>query len=820
MTDDPSNQQAPSDSGEPAINRLRWDWRSSWQLPALLGAGALFVGAILFSILTAPKPDLGPALDRAERMIDRGAYQDALDLLRDKVHPYIADAGDTSALGRRYHLGVARALYRAQAELGIDLQVNHRNVLSHYLEAERQGAALSPRDLQALANTYLALGDLNAARVRADEIPDDAQELRLVVYRRLIGQHMRDGDAGRDLALELLGEILADPALPADDRAWALARQAQLKLDQGYSDEAITRLLRAAPRLERASPEAQGEIRLLLGRAYVEVSAMPEGERQLDQALELLPPGSPLRGEALFYLAKIDEYRGNVQVQRDRLRQVVDQHPESRVYLDALLALGEAEEALGRVDDSISVYRALVDEVRKRGDEARPSAADVSESLLSRYRSRLTRDEIDQALAFATLAGELYPIDQTPPDVLAALATAHQRAAESIIEAQTDDGRLDSLDPSSRAEAQRHLIQAGSYFRLHAEAFVLSDNERYANSLWIAADLFDRAGDRAEAIAAFRLYADGVPGDARNAEARFRLGRAFQSMGDYATAANYFRELIDEGRFGIAADVGPYADLSHVPLAQCLLADADPSNDNEAEGLLRKIISGDSGDAETAQYREALIELGNLYYTLAAYERAIETLEEARARYPDDERIIEIRFLLADAYRLSARTIDNKIASEAMPGSAKRQLQAKARERRLAAMAGYEQVLAMIERIDPRQRTALQEIQLRNSYFFLGECAFDLGDYATAIRHYDRARERYPNDPASLVAMVQIVNAHIEEGDFGRARTANERARRFYESLPEEVWDDPLLPMGRRDWERWLDSSSRLYEVSAAATQP
>jgi tetratricopeptide (TPR) repeat protein len=134
-------------------------------------------------------------------------------------------------------------------------------------------------------------------------------------------------------------------------------------------------------------------------------------------------------------------------------------------------------------------------------------------------------------------------------------------------------------------------------------------------------------------------------------------------------------------------------------------------------------------------------------------------------------------------------------------------------------MAGYEQVRGQIERIEPGKRSPLQQVQLRNSYFFMGDCAFDLGDYAAAILHYDRARERYPEDPASLVAMVQIVNAHIEEGDLGRARTANERARRFYESLPEEVWDDPTLPMGRRDWERWLDSSSRLYEVSVAPTE-
>ena len=107
-----------------------------------------------------------------------------------------------------------------------------------------------------------------------------------------------------------------------------------------------------------------------------------------------------------------------------------------------------------------------------------------------------------------------------------------------------------------------------------------------------------------------------------------------------------------------------------------------------------------------------------------------------------------------------------------------------------------------------------EAVALRNSYFYLGDCAFDLREYDDAIRYYDRARDRYDGEPASLVAMVQIVNAYIAKGEMGRARTANERARRFYSSIPDEVWNDPNLPMDRRDWERWLDSSAMILSQS------
>jgi len=822
MTDqDTSPDQDPAldqDAALSSIERLRRDWRSSWQAPALIGAGVLLVGAILFSVLTKPEHDPSPALQNAERLIERGRHEEALDVLKTKVHSSIDEEAEPTLISKRYHLAVARALYRAQSELGIDLDVNHRNVLSHYLEAERQEAMLLPADIAALSDTYISLGEMTSARVRADELPDSAHETRIKLYRRLVDSLMARANPNVEQVLEILTDVLSDPGLPPDDRAWALARQTQIRIDQGYLDEAITRLLRAAPRIENASPAIRGELLLLLGRAYVGVSAMNEAKRQLEQAQGLLPTADPLQGDVLFFLSEVDGFMGDSQGRRDRLVRAVEHHPGSRSNLRALMGLGEAQEALGQVEDSKASYRLLVDEINAGNGATDLGANEVSESLLGRYRQRLAREEFGNALAFAGLAGELFDLEETPPDVLASIATANRESAEEILALAGESAELIDLDPSSRAEAQRHMIRAASYYRLHAEAHILTDNDQYAQSLWIAADLFDLAGDRTESIEAFRLYANGVPGDARNAEARYRLGRAFQSLGEFDEAASYFQGLIDDARLGVAAEIGPYAELSHVPLAQALLSDGDEENDEEAIRLLRRMVSGGFGDTETPQFRESLIELGRVRYRQGDFERAIERLEEARLRYPEEERITEIRFLLADSYRLSARQISDQLEVEAMPGSRERELRGLARERRLAAMAGYEQVRAEIETTPPSQRSDLEAIHLRNSYFFLGDCAFDLGDYKTAILHYDRARERYPQDPSSLVAMVQIVNAHIEEGDMGRARTANERARRFYDSLPEDVWDDPSIPMDRRDWERWLDSSSRLYEVSAVPT--
>ena len=107
-----------------------------------------------------------------------------------------------------------------------------------------------------------------------------------------------------------------------------------------------------------------------------------------------------------------------------------------------------------------------------------------------------------------------------------------------------------------------------------------------------------------------------------------------------------------------------------------------------------------------------------------------------------------------------------------------------------------------------------ERLKLRNAHFYIADCAYDLGDYEAALKLYDRARQRYPRDAASLVAMVQIVNTHMAMGALRRARTANERARRFFASVPDSAWDDPTLPMDREAWERWLDASAALYSVA------
>ena len=163
------------------------------------------------------------------------------------------------------------------------------------------------------------------------------------------------------------------------------------------------------------------------------------------------------------------------------------------------------------------------------------------------------------------------------------------------------------------------------------------------------------------------------------------------------------------------------------------------------------------------------------------------------------------------AYRQEAAAIEATLSTDAMSDAQSMEFR-DAREAHLRlALEIFEHVRESLEAKDANTLTESERVALRNSYFFLGDCAFDLGDYDAAVRHYELARERYNEDPASLVAMVQIVNAYVAMGQTDKARAANERAKRFYSLLPDDAWNDPYLPMSRTDWERWLDSTAKLY---------
>lgn len=796
--------------------------RTHWQAPALLLAVVLLVGGVMTAILTAPKPNIARMMDEAEQLITAEKFQPAMEVLNKKLLPYHNAGSLTSDQRKLFHLLRARAMYLGEKAAGVEIEENAKSVAEEYAEASEESVKLDPRDRFYLANTQVVLKKFKQAIDLANSMPAESRVEKGKIIKRVVEGLLEAPDFDADTTLRLIAEFLGEREVTVADRGWALARQAELLMRQGLLTSAITKMLQTMPSLINDLGRDQlGELYLLLGKSYFETDALSEASRQLNLAAKLLLPSDLKHAQATVLLARIDEQigdppeEGRVQA-KAKYKDVIERFSSSEARLPALLGLGEVCAAMGSTADSLAAYGELVGELV--GGKANPDVSihTVTDSLMSRASARFDAGKMDEVLDFTSLVEKLYPADAVPPEALAMMAKAHRKAAEDLYQAtETGSARLlelARLDPATREQVRQHLVAAGRYFKRHADRISINDNAGFGKSLWMAADSFDNAGDPEQAIPLFSDFAKYFPGDRRQPEARFRLASAYQARGDYGMAEQHFSQLIaDSAQQG--GNVGPLGDESYVPLAQCYLLDADPSNDAQAEPLLVHVAEGHAGSTSSAQFRDALIELGRLRTAKSDYAGAIQLLDEAATRFPEWTQIDGVRYSLADALRQDARGI-LKTLSEAMPDAKRQALTAARAERLKRAVTLFDKARRSLESRDPRRLSRLEQIQLRNSYFYGADCEFELKDYDNAIRHYDAAREKYSGDPASLVAMVQIVNAYIEQGDKQRAATAQERAKRFYESLPLSVWADPNLPMGRQDWEKWLKSMDALKPIN------
>lgn len=809
--------------------------RLQWQAPVLLVGAGLLVAGLGYAIISKPKPDYSPLVKPAAAMLERGEHSQALEYLNAKVRPYVGREGFSPEATGEFHALRALALYEGQRALGVSRPDNNERIVGEYKLAEAYGRHPEGPDLWALADTLVSMGKFEPAMEVVDHVEGvEGDSLRRRVLRRIVESKIARPDLAARESLGLLEDMLAQAGLTAEDRAWAEARRAEVQLQEGLGDQAIRGLLRSLPGLGEASELARGELHMLLGRAYIAAGATEEAERQLTRARELLPPGDPRQGEALVQLGELEELRGNVAGAHERFSEVVRDHSPSPAELRARLGLAEADAADGNDEASIKAYEELSELLRAGRTHHEVTSDRVALSLLERFGERVAQGRPEDALRYSVLAERLVGRESLPTPLVRGIADANRSIAEEVLErvegfyldgveeGERDPRALLRADPSIREEARQRLMTAGMYYRQHADRVVLSDVPAYADSLWLAGDSYDLAGDQEEAVRAFAEYATAAPADARGAEARFRLAQAYQAKGEYGLARDFYRGLIEggDGQVGL----GALGDRSYVPLAQCVLLASASSGEEaaaheEAERLLMYVVEGGLGDPNAPHYREALVELGQLYYRAGRYPDAIRRLDEMLRRFPGDRREEGVRYMLADSLRLEAASIATTLR-EALPDWERRALLDARKERLERALDLFARARTSLLSRDASRLSPLESLQLRNASFYVADCAFDLGDYDRAIRYYDAAREQYPADPASLVAMVQIVSAYLAMGDIPRARTANERAMRFYKSLPPEVWRNPDLPMSDKEWERWLDSTSKLTQLAVGDPSP
>ncbi len=160
------------------------------------------------------------------------------------------------------------------------------------------------------------------------------------------------------------------------------------------------------------------------------------------------------------------------------------------------------------------------------------------------------------------------------------------------------------------------------------------------------------------------------------------------------------------------------------------------------------------------------------------YEEAIDTLEKAVERYPEDPQRLVAQYMIGESYRRWAQDF----LADAQRNHAPRASMTKAcRRHRSDSTRRYnhfEEVQRTITlKTHDIHSDPLLGTMLRNCYMLEGAVLFDLRKYKEAIEAYSNVSSLYPDEPFVLETFVQIANCWRRLDKHENARGAVKQAQ-------------------------------------------
>lgn len=828
-------------------------WSQAWQLPVLLlGIGLLVIG-VYFALPRYTTPDYPSILSDIEMHLKVGELEQAeqkLDTLLQEDPVFAEHASDPmkghvwqlygdlryQQIDKQVWQGITTA--KGQENLGV--------IEGFYRRAERMGREMPPPAMRRYAETLAALGNDRGALEVVDRMPEGLDPPRYEIVRGLIERRVLT-DA--DPASEQLGRLIArfekelesepDKAIRQREQVWVMALKCERFLQADNPDGVIALLVEGGllGLIERGASERDiAPLTVRLGEAYAHLGQLENAKLHLRKAQQHLAAGDPLvpRVRVAFGDITLAEGRsGAFEQAYTHYRQAYDGDKMGPSSIDAIIGLGHTEANRdGRFPEALEWFSLAVDRLLH---EQAPAWDDRRERLSHYLRDVHVLREFDrgrytEALELLKAYEPLEAPKLTAP-TLGMFAAIHKKLGEQSLQKAKDlapDPTTPGLDPNVQArrlhnqEAALSFEQAGHYYRKQA-AELTHTTEEHGEALWASAKSYGQAQRWDLAVEVYTDFLDTSDRADRREEASFRVAQALLAEGQPAAAVQRFREVVD------GAPTGEWAKRSYVPMAQAL---AELEQWGEAERLLRSVVEDHpSIGPESPYYHDALVALGRLMYNRgsenpAFYARAIEVLGEeggAVERYERDNRyqreMPALRYMLADSLRLSARGLLDE--AELSRTETERMQKLSERTRRLSdAQMYYNQVVVELEQWHPDVFTQMELQYFRNAQFYQADCAFERGDYETAVGLYLNAVSRWQDHPAALVGWVQIMNARAELGQLEEARLAHARAVELFNQMPEGAFARADSLMTRERWDAWLQWMQQLDLFSPTAGAP
>jgi tetratricopeptide (TPR) repeat protein len=774
--------------------------RQLWQVPLLVLSLGLFGYAGYLFIDPKPGLTIAQRIDRAEVLLQH----ERPDAAREELSKLLTSEKLVRENQAKVHLLISRAVDASQREKKLDLAANHEKIISHAKAAVALGAKPEADDYRRLGESCEALSRLPEALdfYRQAMARDPNKALHL--HRKVIELQIAQGDnAAAEASLD---DYLKDPKLAEVERAWALGEKSKLLADRGAFAEARG-LLGEALRLD-SDPSAQGEVYYRLGYCAWKLGDNDEAERLLRLARNGLRTQHPLDADAAQLLGKILQDRGDAAGAASFYQDVIVSHPDSIVAPLARLGRGVCRIETGQDEAGLTDLHDLVSDIADKPSRARYKADAIIG--LKRAQTVLSgRENYQGVLELMSLEQMLEP--KPPAEFFGRLSPVYEKRASQLEKSLPDSPTLAEQERRKK-QFLEFLTKAGDASIALSRGLTVGDDKGHADALWRGIDLYDRAGSLPQVIEALELFAAENPSDGQTPDALLRLGRAYQAAGLFDKAIGAFQR----NQFRYPQSLA--ASRSGVPLAQAYIA-RGPDYYSKAEAALQATLGSQLITPEAAEFRDALFELAQLYYRTGRYEEAVGRLEELTERYPKEERMGQLLFLMADSYRKSAGLLKDikearaatasasaapttadpaaaaSLASQAEAAAAKHDRLAKAREL-------YDRAIEQF-RLNPPERD-LDKLYQKLAHFYRADCLYDNGNYEEAIRCYDAAALRYQDDPSALAAYIQIVNAYSALGKADEAKTANERAKWLLRKMPPDDFKQVQSSMPRQYWDDWL----------------
>jgi tetratricopeptide (TPR) repeat protein len=767
-----------------------------WQLPLLLLSLSLFGYAAYLFIDPQPGLTIDQKLDIARKYLDNERPKASLELLNKIL---TTDKLESDAQGR-VHIMLAESLDMAQKQQKLHIAANYARIIEQTQLALARGVKGDFKIYQRLGESYEALNKtaqaLDAYRRAMAMDPDKT----LAIQRKVIDLQLAQEDPSP--AEGTIEEYLKNKAITNAERAWAIGEKAQILTDEGKFLEA-RQLLASALTLE-IDTVAMGTLNYRLGYAAFRLGDQAEAERYLRVARDQFQGRHPLDADACVLLGKICQDRNDSEQAIAFFDQVLVNHPEAKVAPSARLGRGVARIMLKEDDAGLTDLHDLVDEIATKQTRAR-FRDDAIAGL--RKASELLANRQNFTGAMEVLAYE-QTLDPDPAaGFFARLGNVYEKRADQIDNTSVVVSPAEQIKRDAQARDLR--TKAGDAYVAYSRKLTLADDKGYSDAMWKGIDLYDRAANIASVITALELFVAERPDDALAPDALLRLGRSYQAAGQFDKAIAAFQK----NQFRYPQSLA--ASKSAVPLAQAYIAKG-PESFGKAENVLLSVVNNNPLlTPESEEFKQALFELGQLFYRTNRFEDAVGRLTEFVDRYPTDQRLGQLLFLMADSYRKSAGVLDAKLAAQKTAnvdasgnnvGVDLAEAAAAKRDRLNKAKVLYDRVVDLYKTHAPT--TEIDRLYLKLSHFYRADCLYDLGQYAEAIPLYDTAAFRYQEDPSALAAYVQIVNSYCALGKIEEAKTANERAKWLLRRIPPEQFKDGTFSMPKEYWEQWLKWTS------------